>query len=79
MGCVWAGRGRTTCNQAPATAAGAREGKIIPRHNEMLEIDGMVAAGGGWYLVTANWAPAPINHRGRRTEKQATGASASAR
>ena len=47
MGCVWAGRGRTTCNQAPATAAGAREGKIIPRHNEMLELDG------GWWRLVA--------------------------
>ena len=36
---------RSTCNQPPP-AAGAREGKIIPRHNEMLEIDG-----GWWRLV----------------------------
>ena len=38
-----AGGAEEHCNQPPpagATAAGAREGKIIPRHNEMLEIDG---------------------------------------
>ena len=35
-----AGGAEEHCNQPPAAAAGAREGKIIPRHNEMLEIEG---------------------------------------